>query len=125
MRAQSRIFAFKVIFATLFGSDADATLQNFDENILLDKDKDFAMQILNKFLAHKEEIENDLNNALENYQQDRIYKVDLALIFLAIAEMRFVGTPKPVVVNEVLEIAKKFSTEKSQKFINGVLAKID
>ena len=39
-------------------------------------------------------------------------------------EIEYIKTPKPVVVSEIVEIAKKFSTEKSSKFINGVLAKV-
>ena len=62
---------------------------------------------------------------MKGYTIDRLYKVDLAIIILAVIEVKYVKeTPKEVVINEAVELAKKFSTEKSPKFINGVLADI-
>lgn len=66
-----------------------------------------------------------MQNVVTGYKMQRIYKIDLALIYLAVAEMRYTQTPKLVAINETLELAKIFSTEKSSAFINGVLAKID
>ena len=56
---------------------------------------------------------------------ERLYKIDLAIIILAVIEVNYVKeTPKQVVINEAVELAKKFSTDKSPKFINGILADI-
>ena len=65
-----------------------------------------------------------INNNLFGYEPDRIYKIDKALLCLAVTEIYHYKTPAPVVVNEILEISKKFSTEKSSKFINGILGAI-
>lgn len=124
MRAESRVFAFKMIFSTLFESDLNKAKENFQEEFS-ENDKAFAESILGAFTENKSALEQDLKSVLENYEIDRIYKVDLALIYLAMTEIKYIKTPKPVVVNEALEIAKKFSTENSSKFINGVLAKIN
>ena len=124
MRAESRIFAFKMIFSTLFESDLTDTMENFQENFS-DKDKEFAENILKEFTENKPTLQEELKTNLENYELDRIYKVDLALIYLGMTEIKYIKTPKPVVINEVVEIAKKFSTENSQKFVHGVLAKIE
>lgn len=124
MRAESRVFAFKMIFSTLFESDLTDTMENFQENFS-DKDKEFAENILKEFTENKPTLQEELKTNLENYELDRIYKVDLALIYLGMTEIKYIKTPKPVVINEVVEIAKKFSTENSQKFVHGVLAKIE
>ena len=126
MRAESRVFAFKIIFSTLFDSDAEEAKLNFEENLdFSDKDKQFADSILTEFISNKTALEEELKNVLENYELDRIYKVDLALIYLGMTEIKYIKTPKPVVINEVVEIAKKFSTENSSKFVHGILAKIE
>ena len=54
----------------------------------------------------------------------RIAKVDLSILRLAIYELKYTDVPHKVVVNEALEIAKTYSTDKSPKFINGVLGSI-
>lgn len=126
MRTESRVFAFKIIFSTLFESDAEEAKLNFGENLSFsEQDNDFANNILTEFISNKTVLEAELKTVLENYELGRIYKVDLALIYLGMTEIKYIKTPKPVVINEVLEIAKKFSTENSSKFINGVLAKIE
>ena len=61
---------------------------------------------------------------LKNFDYDRLFKVDLALIYLALTEIEYCKTPKAVAINEILEMAKKYSTEKSSKFINGLVSAI-
>ena len=128
MRTDARVFAFKFIFADLFDTNEDGEEQiNVlkEEHILNDKDMSFSQSIIEAYKANKETIQNDVKNALKGYELERVFKVDLALIYTAVAEYKHISTPKPIVVNEVLEIAKKYSTDKSSGFINGVLAKVN
>ena len=61
----------------------------------------------------------------EGYRLERIYKTDLAILMLSVYEMKFCkGISHAVSVNEAVELAKIYSTDKSYSFINGVLAKI-
>lgn len=60
----------------------------------------------------------------KGYEFDRIYKTDLALLLLACYELKYTDTPPAVVVNEVVELAKKYSDTKSHTFINGILASV-
>ena len=55
---------------------------------------------------------------------NRISKIDLALLKLAIYEMNYMGTPYKIIINEAVNIAKKYGEENSPSFVNGVLAKI-
>lgn len=126
MRAQCREIAFKVLFSTLFEENDVLVKENLlQEEKLSDKDIKFLDEIIYSYKENKDKIDIKLKDNLENYEIDRIYKVDLALIYLGITEILFIKTPKPVIINEILEIAKKYSTEKSKAFINGVLAKIE
>ncbi len=71
------------------------------------------------------EIDELISNHLENWSVNRLAKVELNILRLAVYELNYVSdVPANVVINEALEISKRFGDEKSSKFINGVLAKI-
>lgn len=121
MRRDSRIHAFTLVFERLFNS------QPFDDELwqqIKDKDKPFAEQIFGEFEAHKDEIRSQIEKAIVGYSLDRVHSIDLALMYVAVAEMQYCGTPAPVVINETIEIAKAYSSEDAPKFINGVLSTI-
>ena len=75
-------------------------------------------------LAHQEAIDAAIIESATNWSISRIAKVDLSILRLAIYELKYTDVPHKVVVNEALEIAKAYSTEKSSKFINGVLGSV-
>ena len=124
MRTQSREKAFQLIFERLFVKEEYNIDEEFFASLKKEDDKSFAKELIEKFVTHKEELESLVSHNLINYDISRVYKVDLALIYLALTEINYCQTPKQVVINEVLEIAKRFSTEKSSRFINGVLSSI-
>lgn len=71
------------------------------------------------------EIDEIISNYLENWSVNRLAKVELNILRLAVYELKYESdVPSNVVINEALEISKRFGDEKSSKFINGVLAKI-
>ena len=127
MRTLARKIAFQTIFADLFASDNYETVLNqlLDEEKLDAKGTEFAKQILLAYKDNKAQIVAEVESKVEGYELQRVYRVDLALIYLGITEIKFIGTPKAVVINEILEIAKTFSSEKSVSFINGILAKLN
>lgn len=63
-------------------------------------------------------------NLTQKWSIDRISKIDIAILKLAIYEMIFAKIPYKVVINEAVELAKKFGDESSKSFINGVLASV-
>lgn len=73
---------------------------------------------------HLNEIDALISEAAKNWSMTRIAKVDLSILRLAIYELRYTDVPVKVAVNEALEIAKAYSTDKSPKFINGVLGSV-
>jgi len=81
----------------------------------------FADELIRNTIIHLEEIEAKLQSHSSNWSIERIANLDLAILRIAIYEILFTGTPPPVVINEAIEIAKKFSSESSNKFVNGIL----
>ena len=75
-------------------------------------------------LSHLEEIDATIAENTTNWSFERIAKVDLSILRLAIYEMKYTDVPQKVAVNEAVEIAKIYSTEKSPKFVNGVLGSV-
>ena len=96
----------------------------FYEKKKKEEDVKFCKQIVNEFCKNRKELEKIVSENLIGYELSRVYKVDLALIFEAICEIKYISSPTAVVINEVVELAKKYSTEKSSRFVNGVLSSI-
>lgn len=119
-RSEARELAFKTIYSKFFN--------NTDEDVFESADKDgleFTGNILKAFATHYNDINETISSNLKGYTIDRLNKVDLAIIVLAIIELQYVKeNPKEVIINEAIELAKKYSTEKSPKFINGFLANL-
>lgn len=117
-RAEMRELAFKTIYSKFFNPDEMDVLENADADCL-----QFVNTILNNFAEHYNEINNKISSNLKGYTIERLFKIDLSILILAVIELDYVKeTPKQVVINECVELAKKYSTEKSPKFINGFLA---
>lgn len=119
MRRDSREIAFKIIFEGLF-NDNPFNDEILDE--LKEKDRLFCEEILSQYFLHKEELADKVKKYLIGYELNRVYKVDLALMYEAITEIEYINTPAPVAINEVVELAKEYSTENSPKFLNGILS---
>lgn len=119
MRRDAREVAFKIIFEGFFNKNA------YDEELLSElkeKDRVFCEEILSNYAEHREELSEKVKSFLIGYQLDRVYRVDLALLYEAIVEIAYINTPAAVAINEAVELAKQYSTDESPKFLNGVLA---
>lgn len=94
----------------------------FHEN--LEIDNKFVRDIVDGVLEHKDNIDKIISKYLENWDLDRLGKTDRAILRLSTYEMLYYNTPKVVVINEAVELAKKYSDDKVVKIINAVLDKI-
>lgn len=94
----------------------------FKEN--LEIDNKYVRDIVNGVLENLENIDNLITKYLENWDLDRLGKTDKAILRLATYEMVYYDTPKLVVINEAVELAKMYSDDKVVKLINAVLDKI-
>ena len=88
-------------------------------------DKKFVIDLFRKVVLNHTEFEKEVIDKTPNWDTDRIAEIDMILIKMAICEfLKFPSIPARVTINEYIEIAKDYSTEKSSFFINGVLDKI-
>ena len=94
------------------------------KNKLDGNDIDYIKNVYLGVIEHTEEIINVISENLVGYTAERLFKIDFAILIYSIYELKYTDTPSKVVVNEAVELAKKFSDEKSPAFINGVLAKV-
>ena len=100
----------------LFFEDMDLESENVKNQI-----KDEVKEIINNNDKLVEQISNNLK---ADWKLERLSKVNIALLKLAIYEMLNKNVPYKVVINEVVELAKKYGEETSSSFINGVLATV-
>ena len=89
------------------------------------EDKEFVLDLYQKTIANNQTYQDLIAAKTKNWDADRIALMDVLLMKMALAEMiYFTSIPVKVTINEYLEIAKEFSTPKSNSFINGILDKI-
>lgn len=83
---------------------------------------EFSREIFDMYKKHKKEIDDMISSSLKNWTISSISKVDLSILRLCVCELMYIeSVPKKVAINEALEIAKVYSTDKSHKFINAVI----
>jgi N utilization substance protein B len=83
--------------------------------------QDYALVLIGAVARHREEIDHHITESLVNWQLERLAQIDRDILRLAVAEMLYLETPNRVVINEAVELAKRYSDDDSYRFINGVL----
>lgn len=125
-RSEIREQAFILVFEKIFNPEitVDEIKEVSKESELFEID-DFAVKLMTAVTDKKEEADEIISSYLRNWKIGRLPKVDLAILRLAVTEiMWFDEIPDKVSVNEAVELAKKYSDEKSPSFINGVLGSV-
>lgn len=125
MRRISREYVFKLVFEfTFYGERNDDTLDLFLTDCeLTDEDKDYIRNFYRGITSQADALKEQIASRLERYTVDRLYRPDLVVLMMAVYELNDESVPAKVVVNEAVTLAKKYGTEKSGGFVNGVLAK--
>lgn len=89
------------------------------------KAREFAEELIRGVLGSKADVDQRIRSAAQNFQLDRIGGVERAILRLAIYEMTHnLDVPPVVIINEALEISKRYAGEDAAKFVNGVLDRI-
>ena len=128
-RSEIRELAFKLIYSIEIQKEQDLKEQIdlFIKNNEIEDEKaieyieDCIVGIYNNRVEIEEEIKNSLTS---EWKIERISKVNLSLLKLAIYEIKYKNIPYKVEINEVVELAKTYGEDSSPKFINGALAKV-
>jgi len=128
-RRELREQIFKVLFGVEFYDrqemEEQITVYEETEQVWDAEDGAYISDKCKKIIACLPEIDDAINEAAEGWKTARMGKVDLTLIRLAVYEMRYdEDVPVGVAINEAVELAKKYGTDDSPSFINGVLAKL-
>ncbi|MCJ1778996.1 transcription antitermination factor NusB [Mammaliicoccus sciuri] len=82
--------------------------------------KNFVKEVIDK----KDELDEIVSPHLKNWTLDRLLKTDRIILRMATYELKYTDTPKKVIFNEAVEIAKAYSDDDHYKFINGVLSSL-
>jgi len=127
-RRQARILALSVLYQIEIRPQD--TLEDLVYFTLLMKDYDtdvarFAEKLINGVYNHMEELDGFIDRFTDNWSISRMATIDKNVMRISIYEMKYLDdVPKNVSINEAVEIAKVYSTEKSGEFVNGVLDRI-
>lgn len=126
-RSAIRELAFKLIYSLEIQSE-----ENIDEQIELYieageitdvKTINYIKNTIKGIEEHKEDIVNLIEKNLKaDWELNRVSKIDLSLLKLAIYEIKYTDIPYKVAINEAVELAKKYGEDSSKAFVNGILA---
>ena len=126
MRNAAREAALNIIFAQQFNTDClDSLKKKVFKQFKLEKDDDilFAADLIATVEDHRDELIQGIEEACHHYKENRINRTDKSILLIAMAEIRYFDEIPPVVsVSEATGLARKYSTEKSADFVNGVLS---
>lgn len=130
-RRKSREIAMQFLYEMKINKETvEGIISNFQDNnenpeLLNDIDMNYVRSTIKGVETNISEIDSTIEKHLVNWKLERLSKVDLAILRICTYEIIFEeDTPDAVIINEGIELAKKYSGEKSASFINGVLANI-
>lgn len=132
-RHETRIKAFQSLYQLFFEKDAPLTVEQAIENSFTGEEDDigkiqeseFLLQLVEGVLEHQTEIDSIISRHLENWKIDQLNSVDVLILRMGVLEISLMeDTPPTVVINEMIELSKLFSNEKSEQLINAVLDNI-
>lgn len=123
-RKQAREGTMQLLFQMEINEDySDKVLDTYLENFTFDKlETEYILDAISSIKENVEEIDNHISIHIEGWNLGRLAKVDLSVLRIAIYEILYrPDIPIEVSINEAIETVKKYSSEESFKFINGVL----
>ena len=120
-RTEQREQAFCLVFQSLFNNDETLTI--YEENVAAVGD--FARELFDGVSSREQELDDVINKYSKGWKANRLPKVNLAILRLAIYEIKYLDdVPNSVAINEAVELAKKYSGEGDYSFINGILGSV-
>ena len=121
-RREARENAFLLAFSQTFGDIPLAEAITSHEEHPVDG---FSKHLLNAYYDHSAEVDDEIRAHLRNWTMERLPRVSLTILRLAVAEMLFGGENKPgVAINEAVELTKKYGADEDYQFVNGLLGAV-
>jgi len=123
LRTKSREFAMQMLFQWDMSQQDPVNLEAkfWKSAKAADKTRQFANQLFEGAAKKARALDEVIGKHCENWRFERLAAIDRAILRLAIHEMSSTDTPPKVVLNEAVDLAKKFSSDDSGAFVNGVL----
>ena len=122
-RRKLREKVLQILYAYELSNDSlEIMFEDLLQDVNDEEAKEFVKSLTLLTIKHRDEYDEMIKQVVKNWEIDRIAVIDRLLIRMATCEMlHFPEIPTKVSINEVIEIAKRYSTDQSDKFINGVL----
>lgn len=126
MRRDAREAVYKILYADLFyENDDEFEKETMEESSLSKDDEEFANALLSAIKEHKSGLEEIIGKHARGYSFERIFSTDKCALYIAVAEIKyFDDIPTVVSIDEALSLVRKYSTEESLNFVNGILASV-
>ena len=126
MRRDAREAVYKILYADLFyENDDEFEKETMEESSLSKDDEEFANALLSAIKEHKSELEEIIGKHARGYSFERIFSTDKCALYIAVAEIKYLDDiPTVVSIDEALSLVRKYSTEESLNFVNGILASV-
>lgn len=128
-RKQSREIVYKLLFSTTFPvpqenkTELEQLLQTvLEDDTLAESELEYIKQTYAGVSRNFPHLMKQIESNLKGYTLERLYKTDMTALLLAVFEIENGAVPPKVAVNEAVDIAKKYGSDKSGPFVNGVLA---
>ncbi|SCY98676.1 transcription antitermination factor NusB [Alkaliphilus peptidifermentans] len=124
-RKEARELCMKILFEMSIQNNYDRKLVDYHlEESVTDNQKGYIDSLIGSTIDNLKEIDTTIDSYSKSWKIDRIAKVDLAILRLALAEILYLDEiPYAVSINEAVELAKKYSSNESDSYINGILGK--
>ena len=129
--SDNRKIAFEIVYSLV---SQDTKYEEYKENVdMFLKARDIHGKATTKYIKdvvygtkrHGKQIRKQIESCLsEKWPYERVSKVNIVILQIAIFEMLYLKTPYKVVINEAVELAKKYGEDNSKNFVNGILASI-
>jgi len=113
------LYQYEIMSKTSIETDVEEIIKNN-----LEIENDFVKDVVYGVITYKNELDELANSYMKDWTLDRIDKTGAQILRMAIYELKYTDTPEIVVVNEAIELAKKYSDDNVRKIINAVLDKI-
>ena len=124
-RLIAREAAMQLVFEQLFGGEsASEALVDLIDYTPGDSERQYIDMAVNGVREHAADLDAEISACLRGWTIARLSRVDLAILRLAVYEMKYASLPAAVSINEAVELTRKYSSESSCAFVNGVLGTI-
>lgn len=129
-KRRAREVALQILFQKTFSPTSEATdlFASFADNFDFDKKtRDYSLYLTESVIEHSEALDQVISSHSDNWRLDRIAPIDRILLQIAIFELTLsteTDTSPKLCMTDIIDLAKKYSSEEAKSFINGILDKV-